>query len=151
MKAGDDLRKEHDAILFALGLLEKMIASGGRGEEFPAKDAEEMVDFLMIFADKCHHGKEEGFLFAEYEKAGVARDNGPIGVMLREHEIGRSLIGTMGRALRRNPPDDGLFARATSAGAEVVMDLHDTDYGSRDFTVSDPEGNLWSFGTYGGE
>ena len=45
---------------------------------------------------------------------------------------------------------DGLFARATDAGAEVVMDLHDTDYGSRDFTVRDPEGNLWSFGTYPG-
>jgi uncharacterized glyoxalase superfamily protein PhnB len=46
---------------------------------------------------------------------------------------------------------DALFARATEAGAEVAMGLTDTDYGSRDFTVRDPEGNLWSFGTYGGE
>ena len=46
---------------------------------------------------------------------------------------------------------DGLFARATAAGAKVVMELHDTDYGSRDFAVHDPEGNRWSFGTYRGE
>jgi len=46
---------------------------------------------------------------------------------------------------------DGLFARATAAGAEVVRELRDEDYGSRGFTVRDPEGNLWSFGTYGGE
>ena len=46
---------------------------------------------------------------------------------------------------------DGLFARATAAGAEVIMGLHDTDYGSRDFAVRDPEGNRWSFGTYRGE
>jgi uncharacterized glyoxalase superfamily protein PhnB len=46
---------------------------------------------------------------------------------------------------------DGLFARATSAGAEVVRGLKDEDYGSRGFTVRDPEGNLWSFGTYSGE
>lgn len=46
---------------------------------------------------------------------------------------------------------DGLFRRATAAGAEVVNDLADEDYGSRGFTVSDPEGNLWSFGTYTGE
>jgi uncharacterized glyoxalase superfamily protein PhnB len=46
---------------------------------------------------------------------------------------------------------DGLFARATGLGAEVVMALTDTDYGSRDFSVRDPEGNLWSFGTYPGE
>ena len=46
---------------------------------------------------------------------------------------------------------DALFARATAAGAEVVMGLKDEDYGSRGFTVRDPEGNLWSFGTYRGE
>jgi uncharacterized glyoxalase superfamily protein PhnB len=46
---------------------------------------------------------------------------------------------------------DALFARATAAGARVLMELHETDYGSRDFAVSDPEGNRWSFGTYRGE
>jgi uncharacterized glyoxalase superfamily protein PhnB len=46
---------------------------------------------------------------------------------------------------------DALFARATAAGAEVITGLHDTDYGSRDFAVRDPEGNRWSFGTYPGE
>jgi uncharacterized glyoxalase superfamily protein PhnB len=45
---------------------------------------------------------------------------------------------------------DGLFSRATAAGAEVVRGLVDEDYGSRGFTVRDPEGNLWSFGTYSG-
>ncbi len=43
---------------------------------------------------------------------------------------------------------DALWQRATAAGAEVVRELHDTDYGSRDFSVRDPEGHLWSFGTY---
>ncbi|WP_330228610.1 VOC family protein [Nocardia sp. NBC_00508] len=46
---------------------------------------------------------------------------------------------------------DALFAPATAAGAEVVRGLRDEDYGSRGFTVRDPEGNLWSFGTYWGE
>ena len=45
---------------------------------------------------------------------------------------------------------DTLFARATAAGAEVVRGLKDEDYGSRGFSVRDPEGNLWSFGTYRG-
>lgn len=45
---------------------------------------------------------------------------------------------------------DALFDQAVSAGAEVVQGLKDEDYGSRGFTVRDPEGNLWSFGTYGG-
>ena len=46
---------------------------------------------------------------------------------------------------------DALFARATAAGAEVVRELYDADYGSRGFSVKDPECNLWSFGTYRGE
>ena len=45
---------------------------------------------------------------------------------------------------------DGLFERATGAGAQVVRGLRDEEYGSRGFTVRDPEGNLWSFGTYSG-
>ena len=45
---------------------------------------------------------------------------------------------------------DALFERATAAGAEVVQGLKDEDYGSRGFTVRDPEGNYWSFGTYRG-
>jgi uncharacterized glyoxalase superfamily protein PhnB len=46
---------------------------------------------------------------------------------------------------------DGLYQKATAAGAEVIRDLNDTDYGSREFGVRDPEGNLWSFGSYRGE
>jgi uncharacterized glyoxalase superfamily protein PhnB len=46
---------------------------------------------------------------------------------------------------------DALYERAKQAGAEITRELIDTDYGSRDFTARDPEGNLWSFGTYRGE
>lgn len=46
---------------------------------------------------------------------------------------------------------DALFERATKAGAEVAQPLEDADYGSRGFTVRDPEGNHWSFGTYRGQ
>ncbi len=46
---------------------------------------------------------------------------------------------------------DALFERASAAGAELVRGLHDEDYGSRGFSVRDPEGNIWSFGTYRGE
>ncbi|MFK4085822.1 VOC family protein [Kribbella sp. NPDC020789] len=46
---------------------------------------------------------------------------------------------------------DALIGRAIGAGAVVVRGLQDSDYGSRGFTVRDPEGNLWSIGTYAGE
>lgn len=45
---------------------------------------------------------------------------------------------------------DALFDRAVAAGATVVSGLTEQDYGSRDFSVTDPEGVLWNFGTYRG-
>jgi uncharacterized glyoxalase superfamily protein PhnB len=44
-------------------------------------------------------------------------------------------------------PDEH-HARAREAGAEIVRELHNTEYGSRDYTAKDPEGNTWYFGTY---
>ena len=43
---------------------------------------------------------------------------------------------------------DAHFAQAKAAGAEITMELTDLDYGSRDYGAKDPEGNVWSFGTY---
>jgi uncharacterized glyoxalase superfamily protein PhnB len=46
---------------------------------------------------------------------------------------------------------DAVYERAKAAGAEIIAEPHDTDYGSHDFAARDPEGNRWSFGTYRGE
>ena len=40
------------------------------------------------------------------------------------------------------------YRRAKDAGAEIVSELADTDYGSREYAALDPEGYYWSFGTY---
>jgi uncharacterized glyoxalase superfamily protein PhnB len=46
---------------------------------------------------------------------------------------------------------DAVHARAQRAGAEIVRPLRDEDYGNHTFTARDPEGVVWSFGTYAGE
>jgi uncharacterized glyoxalase superfamily protein PhnB len=43
---------------------------------------------------------------------------------------------------------DAHHAHAKAAGAEIVRELEDQDYGSRDYSARDFEGNVWSFGTY---
>jgi uncharacterized glyoxalase superfamily protein PhnB len=40
------------------------------------------------------------------------------------------------------------YERAKAAGAEILVDLHSTEYGSRDYAARDLEGNVWCFGTY---
>lgn len=43
---------------------------------------------------------------------------------------------------------DAHYTRAKAAGAEIVTELKDEDYGGRDYSCRDPEGHIWSFGTY---
>ncbi|HUB00710.1 MAG TPA: VOC family protein [Terracidiphilus sp.] len=46
------------------------------------------------------------------------------------------------------PDADAVYARAQAAGATVIRPIQNTDYGSREFSVLDPEGHSWSCGTY---
>ena len=91
-KATQDLRNEHDAILFVLQILDKMLQSKEQSKETMLQYYGELVYSHQIFADKCHHGKEEGFYFPALESAGIPRESGPIGVMLSEHDAGREFI-----------------------------------------------------------
>lgn len=46
------------------------------------------------------------------------------------------------------PAPDEIYRRAKAAGARIVIDIKEEDYGSRGFTCTDLEGHLWTFGTY---
>ncbi len=97
-KATQDLRKEHAAILYVLQILDKMMQNGGGDAESQLRYYGEVVYFLKIFADKCHHGKEENYLFKELVNKGVPSEGGPVGVMLREHSQGREYIAQMSQS-----------------------------------------------------
>ena len=43
---------------------------------------------------------------------------------------------------------DAHYARARAAGAQIVRELENTPYGSREYAARDPEGQVWDFGTY---
>lgn len=43
---------------------------------------------------------------------------------------------------------DALHASALAAGAPILMPLRDEDYGGRGFSCRDPEGHIWTFGSY---
>ncbi len=43
---------------------------------------------------------------------------------------------------------DLVYGRALEAGAKILLDIKDEDYGGRGFTCRDPEGHVWSIGTY---
>ncbi len=94
-KATQDLRKEHEAILFVLQILDQMMQSDSSKTESLLRYYSELLYFLKTFADKCHHGKEENYLFIELIHKGIPNEGGPVGVMLQEHAQGRAFIAQM--------------------------------------------------------
>jgi hemerythrin-like domain-containing protein len=118
-KAIDDLRHEHEAILVALRILDSMSARIDTGGTVDTGDIAGFIGFLREFADKCHHGKEEGILFPALTRAGIPEQGGPVGVMLSEHVQGRKLIQDMEGAIARSP-DYAKFADAARAYSDLL-------------------------------
>ncbi|MEO3784516.1 VOC family protein [Actinocorallia sp. B10E7] len=117
-----------------------------------ARDARRLIAFLVEA-----FGFEETAVHGEGDIVHHAQLDWPLGggVMLgsvrdEPGDVFPLAPGSFGAYVVTDEPD-ALYERAVKAGATVVRELSDTDYGSRDFIVRDPEGNLWSFGTYRGE
>lgn len=113
------------------------------------RDARSAIDFLeraFGFERKAVHEADDGTI----QHAELRLGDGLI--MLgdtRETEYARLAPPPGSGAVYIAVDDvDALAERAGAAGAEIVYGPKDQDYGSRDFMARDPEGNLWSFGTY---
>src|SRR3990172_4199597 len=101
------LTEEHEGIKRVLDLIERAHDKVARNEALPHDFLPEILDFIKTFADTCHHGKEEGVLFPLLEKRGIPRD-GPIGMMLMEHDMGRSSVRKSAEALERGNTKEAL-------------------------------------------
>ncbi len=89
------LKEEHKEIRRMLKILGKAAEKLKKGEEVERDVLEKILEFIRVFADECHHGKEEDLLFPAMEIAGIPKESGPIGVMLFEHNVGREAVRGM--------------------------------------------------------
>jgi uncharacterized glyoxalase superfamily protein PhnB len=122
---------------------------------FPAfrfRDARGMIDFLgraFGFEPKAVYGEGETVNHAELALNGALIMCGSVA---RPEETDRLQMETGPTSVYVVlPTDDAVDAhaeRARAAGAEIVRGPESPDYGGRDYTARDPEGNYWSFGSY---
>jgi uncharacterized glyoxalase superfamily protein PhnB len=75
------------------------------------------------------------------------------GIMLGSHKPGGTFSREPGTASMYVVTDqvDALYSRVRQSDAKIIREIADQDYGNREFSIADPEGNLWSFGHYRGE
>jgi uncharacterized glyoxalase superfamily protein PhnB len=92
-------------------------------------------------------GPDGGIIHAEmsFRTSGImlgSPHDGPFGRSPRE------LGGVTGSIYVVVEDVDAHHARAKEAGAEILREPNDTEYGSREYGARDPGGHVWSFGTY---
>ncbi len=115
------LSGEHRVILRVISCLERIVDAGAREGKINGDDARSAVAFFRTFADSCHHAKEEDALFPALVARGIPRENGPIAVMLDEHEIGRAAVRAMDEAIDgASGGDDPSLVRFVHSAREYI-------------------------------
>lgn len=95
-------RLEHEHLL-----IHRVIADMARladelehGSDPAAQILDELVHFLDVFVDQCHHAKEERCLFPLLKAKGIPAGGCPIGALEHEHERGRALRAQLAEAVQ---------------------------------------------------
>ncbi|GBD35774.1 Iron-sulfur cluster repair protein YtfE [bacterium HR36] len=124
MRTIQTLMHEHRIIEHGLAVLLELARRFQTGAAVAKENVIAVLDFFQRFADGCHHAKEEGMLFPELERCGLAREAGPIGVMMRDHEQGRQLLAQMRQALQQadRPENRHLFVQAALQYARLLRE-----------------------------
>lgn len=117
------LRQEHDAILRMLEATEEVAHQLETGRSVPSGTLAGLLEFFQLFADRCHHGKEEELLFPLLEQRGMPRTGGPVGVMLYEHDLGRSLVREMAEAAKAYAGGDSSAGTRWAVAAQRYIPL----------------------------
>lgn len=94
--------EEHVNIMRMLKVVRNACNKTLQGEDICYEDFDKMIDFIRIYADEHHHGKEEKFLFKEMvDRLGKMGSNLITHGMLVEHDWGRLFIRELNDALER--------------------------------------------------
>ena len=113
------LRQEHELILEVAGALAGMLAADDRPLNHDT--VTHCITFFRLFADACHHGKEEDLLFPALAAHGLPQEGGPVAVMLQEHEEGRALVRAMATSLEgARESGSGAAEDLANAAAEFI-------------------------------
>jgi hemerythrin-like domain-containing protein len=117
MKATQQLKDEHEGVKIMLSILEQVSQQLEAVGSLNKEHFEGILEFLKVFVDKCHHGKEEELLFPALVAVGVPKD-GPIAVMLYEHEMGRHYVQAMSEAYVTH------MAGEKSSSKDIMQNAH---------------------------
>lgn len=121
--ATENLENDHVYILRLIDIMQALVVT----EAPDVTDLESVVFLISNYADGIHHEKEEQLLFPRMSEKGFSMNQGPVAVMLQEHERGRNFVKGMrsGIARYKEGDADGLqLVRENMAGYVSLLTNH---------------------------
>jgi hemerythrin-like domain-containing protein len=93
------LEEEHSLISQVLDFMEKETSRIDNGNQPDIRFIELVIEFFVEFADRRHHAKEERCLFPILASKKEIIRNGPVKVLISEHESGRYFVEELRKGL----------------------------------------------------
>ncbi|HPS57076.1 MAG TPA: hemerythrin domain-containing protein [Spirochaetota bacterium] len=130
MKTADLLKREHDAILDFLEVLESVCRNMEAGNDVPAEDLTIILDFIVSFTGKYHRAREESIVFPAMENAGILHQNGMLEALTAQHHALQGYTRLMEDALTHIPFHRDKFIKAAEdytarARLHIEKEIHE--------------------------
>jgi hemerythrin-like domain-containing protein len=119
------MTNEHQQILRVLDALD-CFAAAVRDTPEDKLELGRFITFIREYADERHHGKEEHVLFAAMIRNGFPPEQGPVGMMLLEHQQMRALVSVLrGLAQQDAPWSSGDLERVADSATSYTCALRE--------------------------
>lgn len=135
IKPTESLEEEHRVISKVLGAIVVLIEKLKAGQSVEKEMLQNILEFMSVFADKCHHGKEEFRLFPLLEKQGVPIQGCPLGILVLEHKKARALVAKLSETVKAFAGGDSPRKDELIQSLQGILDLYPNHIWKEDYLL----------------
>jgi len=129
------LEAEHRVIEQVVSAVRELNSGIEAGQKADVDFLRKVVDFMRVYADKCHHGKEEELLFPALGNLGVPIEGCPLGALMGEHTRGRFLVTNLAEGVDLLAAGDEKGLEKIKKGLTGIVSLYPNHIWKEDFLL----------------
>ena len=135
MQARGPLMMEHRLIEKMLAVIQGALERTAQTQSIDPYFVDTVVDFIQVYADRTHHGKEEDVLFKNLRMKGLSHDDAQLmNELIEEHVFGRQTTKALVDANARYRKGDGAALAEVTARLKTLVDLYPKHINKEDKT-----------------
>jgi hemerythrin-like domain-containing protein len=135
MSIASVLEHEHCVIAKVVGITPVLADKLAEGQAVAGETLRNIVEFMRVYADQCHHGKEEALLFPALGNKGVPLQGCPIGALTAEHIKGRVFVKQLAESLDAYEKGDPAAKDALIRGLRGIAGLYPNHIWKEDYLL----------------